>query len=91
MVVEENASSQGIIFFFACLGKLEREWALGASLSILFVAFVSRFALLAPVAIQDIDAVAVRVNSLSSLRNELDVLRSEELVNHLPYLLDVLK
>ena len=65
------------------LSELECEWAVGGSLSIPLRTLICRLALLTAIAVENIDAVAVRVVSFSSFRDKLDVHWSENVVDSL--------
>jgi hypothetical protein len=92
VVVEKGATSEHISLFVRVghsilllnSGELQYEGAFGATLAVGPLRLVGGPALLAPVAVQHINAVAIWVESLRPLRNELDVVRAEERVEVLP-------
>ena len=68
MIVVESTIGQPVLLF-VILGELESEWTVGRTLLVAFIALVRRLAFLASVAVENVDAVAVWVVSLGSLRD----------------------
>lgn len=60
--------------------ELQHKRAFGATFAVSSSRLVSGAPLLAPVAVQHVDAVAIRVESLGTLRDELHVVAAEERV-----------
>ena len=84
MVMVVEASRKAVVLSVV-LRELEREWTVGGSLAIPLCALIGRLALLTPITVENVDTVAVRIVSLSSLRDELDVHWSENVVDSLSY------
>ena len=66
MVVVEEAACETIVLPVV-LRELECEWAVGRSLAIPLRTLIRRLALLAAIAVEHIDTVAVRIVPFSSL------------------------
>ena len=82
MVVE---ASRKAVVLPVVLRELQCEWTVGGSLAIPLCTLIGRLALLAAITVENVDTVAVRIVSLSSLRDELDVHWSENVVDSLSY------
>ena len=91
MVVIELTLGQLVMGFASLLREFHMEGALSRTLFVTFHALVGRFPLLTSIAIEDIDAIAVWIVSLGSLRDHLDVLRSKDFIDFLSYLLHIIE
>lgn len=80
MIMIINTTRQDV--FLAFLPReLQTKRAISGSLAVLLRAHVGGSSLLAPVAIQNVDTVAVRVQAFRPLRDHLHILRGEECVH----------
>ena len=82
MIVIEEAAGETIVFTVV-LCKLESEGAVGGALAIPFCTLVCWLPLLAPIAVEHVYTVAIRVVSLSPLRDKLDIHRCENVIDPL--------
>ena len=80
MVVVEEATCEAVMLS-VIFGELEREWAISGSFAVSLCTLVGWLSLLASVAVENVDAVAVGIVSFSSLRYKLDVHGSENVID----------
>jgi hypothetical protein len=89
MIVIELALGKLVMCLASLFREFHMEGAFSRALFVTFHALVGRFSLLAPIAVEDIDAIAVWVVSFGSLRDHFDVLWRKNIINFLSYLLHI--
>ena len=90
MIMVEQTSCEAIVFTIV-LRELERERTVSRTLTIPLCTLISWFALLATIAVKNVDTVTIWIVSLSSLRDELDIHWRENVIDSFSNDVHVLK